>query len=306
MLKGIAAGIRCAGGRVGGRAGGGSCARSGAAGARRSPALATVAVTAFCASALVLAQDQQPSSRSGWPCNGRPDPSYFRIAEGSGGQFFLFHPSEVAESGALMAAAMAHGQTVLRAGGQLAPGLHEFAVPVDRVESLLFSLSVQCLQVAEVVRPTGAVLQAADAGVEYQQFEAGRIVTVARPEPGRWQVRLSGSRLFLAIVQARAVLSLEAPRFVPDHLPQTGVAQVLRFRLGTGAQDVSARLVTQGFQDLAAIPLRTESGDAGEEFVGDIMPRGRPFRLVVRGRDADGLQFQRVHAPLFDPALRAH
>ena len=130
------------------------------------------------------AQDQQPGSRPGWPCAGRPDPSYFRIAEGSGGQFFLFHPSEVGDSGALMAAAMSHGATVLRAGGQLAAGLHDFAVPVDRVDSLLFSLSVQCLQVAEIVRPSGAVLQAADPGVEYHQYEAGRIVTVLRPEPG--------------------------------------------------------------------------------------------------------------------------
>ena len=69
---------------------------------------------------------------------------------------------------------------------------------------------------------------------------------------------------------------------------------------------MTARLVTQGFQDLAAIPLRTESSDTGEEFVGDITPPERAFRLVVNGRDAGGIPFQRVHAPLFDPAPRAH
>ena len=68
------------------------------------PGPAAVTVLAFSVTAMAVlpgaAQDQQPGSRPGWPCNGRPDPSYFRIAEGSGGQFFLFHPSEVADSGA--------------------------------------------------------------------------------------------------------------------------------------------------------------------------------------------------------------
>jgi hypothetical protein len=268
------------------------------------PGPAAVTLVGFSVIALAGAQDQQRGSRPGWPCNGRPDPSYFRIAEGSGGQFFLFHPSEVADSGALMAAAMSHGATVLRAGGQLAAGLHEFAVPVDRVESLLFSLSVQCLQVAEIVRPSGAVLQAADPGVDYHQYEAGLIVTIPRPDPGEWRVRLSGTRLFLVSVQAKASLSVEAPRFVPEGPLQAGVARVLRFSAPADAHDVHARLVTQGFQDVAAIPLRLVRDETGEDFVGELTPPARPFRLVVTGRDPDGLFFQRVHAPLFEPAPR--
>ena len=267
------------------------------------PPPAAVALVAFSAAALAGAQDQQPGGRPGWPCNGRPDPSYFRIAEGTGGQFFLFHPSEVADSGALMAAAMSHGATVLRAGGQLAAGLHHFAVPVDRVESLLFSLSVQCLQVAEIVHPSGAVLQAADPGVEYHQYEAGLIVTIARPDPGEWRVRLSGNRLFLVTVKAKASLSVEGPRFVPDGPLQAGVARVVRFSASADARDVHARLVTQGFQDLGAIPLRIVRDETGEDFVGELTPPARPFRLVVTGRDAEGRPFQRVHAPLLDPAL---
>jgi hypothetical protein len=267
-------------------------------------ALAVIALAAWYAGALTLAQDQPPSG-PGWPCNGRPDPTYFRVAEGTGGQFFLFHPSEVAGSGALMAASMSHGATVLRAGGQLAAGLHELMVPVDRVDSLLFSISVQCLQLAEIVRPSGAVLQAAEAGVDYSQFEAGRIVTVGRPEPGRWLVRLSGSRLFLVAIQAKTALSLEAPRLVPGGPPRAGIRQVLRFRVGGDARDVTARLVTQAFQNLALVPLRVETSDTGDEFIGEVTPPVRPFRLVVSGSDADGLPFQRVHAPLFEPATPA-
>ena len=265
---------------------------------------AALTIVVVSAAAPAGAQNQQPASRPGWPCAGRPDPSYFRIAEGSGGQFFLFHPSEVGDSGALMAAAMLHGATVLRAGGQLAAGLHDFAVPVDRVDSLLFSLSVQCLEVAEIVRPSGAVLQAADPGVEYHQYEAGRIVTILRPDPGEWRVRLSGTRLFLVTVQAKGGLSVEGPRFIPDDPLEAGRARVLRFSASPEARDVHARLVTQGFQDLGAVPLRIVRDDTGEQFAGEITPPARPFRLVVTGHDGAGFPFQRVHAPLFDPAPR--
>ena len=244
------------------------------------PGPAAVAVSALAMAALAAAagaQDQQSGSRPGWPCAGRPDPSYFRIAEGSGGQFFLFHPSEVGDSGALMAAAMSHGATVLRAGGQLAAGLHDFAVPVDRVDSLLFSLSVQCLQVAEIVRPSGAVLQAADPGVEYHQYEAGSIVTVLRPDPGEWRVRIVRHPPVPRHCpgQGRSLRS-RGRGSCPEGPLQAGVARVLRFSARTDAQDVQARLVTQGFQDLAAIPLRIVRDETGEDFVGELTPPARP------------------------------
>ena len=131
-------------------------------------------VVLFIAIATTLvAQDQQPRSRPGWPCVGKPDPSYFTVAEGSGGQVFLFDPSEVSESSALMIGAMKHEETVYRAAGTLAEGVHEFSIPVDSaIESAMFSISLQCLQVVEIVRPSGDELRANDPGVEYHQFQA--------------------------------------------------------------------------------------------------------------------------------------
>jgi len=263
--------------------------------------IGAIALAASCACAVLTAQDQQPGARLGWPCAGRPDPTYFKLAEATGGQFFLFHPSEVNDSGRLMAASMTHSATVLRAGGQLSAGLHEFSARVDHVDSLLFSIAVQCLDIVEIVRPSGALLQASDPGVDYHQLEAGRIITLPHPDPGLWKVRVSGSRLFLAVIQANGALSLGTLAFEPAGSPRTGVTQVVRFRLGGGADDVHARLVTQGFKDLGAVPLRIERTDLGDEFAGEIHPPTVPFRLVITGRDADGLPFQRVHAQLFDP-----
>ena len=63
------------------------------------------------------------------------------MAEATGGQVFLFHPSEVADSSVLMAASFSHRETLFRIAGSLAEGLHEYAVPVDTaVESVVFSV----------------------------------------------------------------------------------------------------------------------------------------------------------------------
>ena len=80
----------------------------------------TMVVLFIAIATTLVAQDQQPRSRPGWPCVGKPDPSYFTVAEGSGGQVFLFDPSEVGESSALMIGAMKHEETVYRAAGTLA------------------------------------------------------------------------------------------------------------------------------------------------------------------------------------------
>ena len=41
---------------------------------------------------------QRPAARADWPCGGRVDPSYFHLAEGTGGQLLLLAPSEIADS----------------------------------------------------------------------------------------------------------------------------------------------------------------------------------------------------------------
>ena len=94
------------------------------------------AAAVFAAPILVGARQQMPNPRPGFPCGARLDPSYCRVAEGTGG----------------------HPQTIFRLAGSVNPGLHEFNVPIDStVESVLFSISVQCLQTADVVRPSGAI-----------------------------------------------------------------------------------------------------------------------------------------------------
>ena len=114
---------------------------------------------AIVAAPLVLgAQQQQPNPRTGWPCGARIDTSYFQVAEGSGGHLLLLAPEEIGDSATLLTAFGSHPQTIFRLTGALTPGVHELRVPIDRsVESVLFSTSVQCLEVAHVLRPSGSI-----------------------------------------------------------------------------------------------------------------------------------------------------
>ena len=239
-----------------------------------------------------------------------------KTAEATGGQLFLLHPSEVADSGALMAASFSHRDTLFRVAGPLADGLHEYTFDVDdAVESLLVSASVQCLQVVEIARPSGAILQAADEGVDYHQFEAGRVVVVTRPEPGPWTLRVSGSGIFFLIVQARTALSLGRVQlvrrdarspggFVPTFDPsRPGARQLVTISLDGRGTVTAARLLSGTGAPLGAVALRHD-GEGGAVDRG-IHGAGRavPDRGVAE-QVASGRPFERVHAPLLDVAGR--
>jgi von Willebrand factor A domain-containing protein 7 len=260
--------------------------------------------------------DQQPRYQPDWPCVGRPDPSYVRVAEATGGQLFLFHPSELGQSAAL-AIGNDYAETLFRVVAFLDDGIHEYAVPVDTtIETVRFSVSLQCLQIVEIARPDGVLLQAADPAVQYDQFQAGRIVSVRQPEPGVWRVRASGRGLFSLVVQGRSEVSLDAVEFVcevglpghegllPTHEPpRAGVPQMLRITVSGPVADVRARLVTSIFEDLQPLSLRALSQDDDEqELLAVVTPRPGMFRVVVTGRDERGYVVQRVHAPLFEAA----
>ena len=164
---------------------------------------------------LAGAQQQAAGPRGSWPCGARIDPSYFQVAEGTGGHLLLLAPEEIGDSATLLTALGNHSQTLLRLAGSLTLGLHEFQVPVDpSIESILFSISVQCLQVADIVRPSGAAPSGDDV-VDFSNFRAERMLIVKRPEPGMWTLRLSGSGVSGVVVQTRSSIGIADVQFAP-------------------------------------------------------------------------------------------
>jgi hypothetical protein len=251
------------------------------------------------------AQEQSSTARP-WPCGGRLDPTYFQIAEGTGGHLILVAPAEIADAAPLTVALGNHRQTVLRSAGTTNPGVHEFRFPIDSsVESVVFSISVQCLRTAVVTRPSGATLTAGDGVTELANFQAQRAFVVTRPETGIWSVRVAGSGVGGVMVQARSSLSIDSVEFAAagsrefSYAPAPGVENVVRIGLSGGGSDVQGSLVDAAFRQIAALPL-TPAGAPGS-YVSRFTPGTEGFRVRVEGKDADGVSFQRVHAPLVTP-----
>ena len=264
-------------------------------------------VLAALGAATLRAGAQQPAGNrpSAWPCGARLDLSYFRVAEGSGGHLLLLAPEEIGDSANLLLALGAHPHTVFRTAGTMQPGLHEIPIPIESsVESLLFSIGVQCLQTAQVVRPSGQLL-AGDDVTDFSNFKAEHLTVVRRPEPGIWTLRVAGSGISGLVVQAQSTLGISEVDFAAPPgttftpIPRAGVENIVRIRMGGHPKDLRAFLVNGVFERLADIAL--SAGDEPGTFVGRVNVTA-PFRVVVTGTDEQRQAFQRTSAPLLTPA----
>ena len=259
----------------------------------------------FAVPLLVTAQQQRPNTAAGWPCGARIDSSYFRVAEGTGGHLLLLAPEEIGDSATLLTAFGAHPQTILRLAGSVTPGLHEFNVAIDpSVESVLFSISVQCLQTAEVVRPSGAPAVGDDI-TNLPSFRAQHVVIVRRPEPGTWTLRVAGSGVSAVVVQAKSAIGIGRVDFAPapgttfTAIPSRGIENAVRIPMSGRIFELRASLVSGLFQQLADLPL--VAGDTEGLYMSRLTPDAESFRVLVTGTDADGFAFQRMSAPLVTP-----
>ena len=214
----------------------------------------------------VTGAQQQSSARAGWPCGARLDPSYFQGTEGTGGQLLLLAPEEMGDSATLLAAPGDHPQTIFRLAGAMNPGVHEFRVPIDSsVESVVFSISVQCLQTADVARPSGAPLAGGDGVTDLFNFRALRMMIVKRPEPGVWTLRVAGSGMAGVMVQARSALGIADVQFAAagstafTREPVAGVENSVRITISGRATQVEASLVDGAFRRVAPLPLTADA-----------------------------------------------
>jgi len=265
---------------------------------------AAFATVVSVAAAIVSGAQQQPSNtRSAWPCGGRLDPAYFQVAEATGGHLLLMAPEEIGDSTPLLTAFTGHPQTLFRLAGSVTPGLHDFQIPIDpSIESVVFSVSVQCLEAAYVLQPSG-VLAAGDDVTDLSNFRAERMVIVRRPQPGVWTVRVAGSGVAGVAVQARSPVGIaqvdfaaaQSTRFMA--LPTFGVENTLRMRISGRLAQVQGSLVSG-----VNLPLETlsmSSGDSEGTYLSRFMPDAGGFRVMIAGKDPEGFAVQRVFAPLF-------
>jgi von Willebrand factor A domain-containing protein 7 len=263
---------------------------------------------------LLAGQQQQPQSRPGWPCVGRPDPSMVQVSEGSGGQVFLLDPSEIASSATLLMARQGHDETLRRVVGELEPGVRTVDVHVDTsVAHVLFSVSLQCLQGIEIVRPSGTPVAASDLGVTWTAFQAGRQVGVDRPEAGVWKVQLAGKGLLFLVIHARASLALDDVRpvraggrpgheglFRDDAPLVPGTLRLMEIRLSPGILGPTFEMRSSEDTPLGTLPTARQQASEDEQVhLSEFLVPSTPFRVVVTGRDAAGNTVQRAQSSLF-------
>jgi hypothetical protein len=243
--------------------------------------------------ALMPAQPaQQPNPEPGWPCTGKPraiDPAFVQSAEATGGQVFLFDRAEVRGSMLLMNGRTKHPVTIARATGTV-NNYVDLRVPVDSsIESLFISVSLQCKQRVILYDPKSQDFRPDQAGGQDDVFLAGRIATIPKPEPGMWTVRLLGTGIYFAVVQAQTPLNLNRV----DIQGQTVSAQA------SSIPGMQFRLVDAADQTIQ--PLALQATQTPGIFTGQMTPPSKPFRVVAEATDAQGNTVQRLDPHLYQP-----
>jgi len=191
-----------------------------------------------------------------------------------------------------MSASRGHEELVFRAGGRLVEGSLDFDIPIDTtVESTYFFVSLQCLNAVNLVRPDGEDLHTDAPEVEYHHFEAVRMFTVKKPEPGIWKVRVAGKGFFPLIVKAKTDLKLTASTFVEGRLEakMSGAANQIGFELVS----VTGTIIEPIDLDLE------EEFEMYRTYGGEVERPSTDFRLAMTGTDRRGYRFQRVQKQLF-------
>ena len=210
-----------------------------------------------------------------------------------------------------------HPNTIFRSTGTLSTGSHEFSFPVDStVESLMVSVTLQCLQSIAIHRPSNTEVHSGEPGVDDNRFRSGQILIVAKPEAGPWRIKIAGIGLFFVVAQAKSAISLDTVEFVepggrPGHeglFPVKGPLHVseqrmLSVRMKAPQGEPTFRLVNSASETLEPVGMKAaDEGADDREYLGTLTLKHAEFRVAVEGRDEGGYAYQRVLPRLIQAA----
>jgi hypothetical protein len=204
-------------------------------------------------------------------------------------------------------------QHLLLVEGSLGGAGTTYALPVDgTIQSLTVTAHVDSAPSVVLHRPNGSTVGPADPGVTITDLATGREFTLASPEPGDWQLDLSGHGRFAA--DAVACSPVEFGRFDfeaiagrPAHQglfpipcqPLAGTVQTAVAKLLGSFDDASFVLLGEAGQTLQSISLSQGNVDTdASDFVGSLSPPSQPFRAAVTGTIGD-VPYRRVFPELF-------
>jgi von Willebrand factor A domain-containing protein 7 len=268
------------------------------------------------ASPLTFGQMQLSSNRSrpfGPDACGPADPSYIRAANETGGIPLFLHRSEAAKSFHLMREPTKNNvETVLWATGTLDGQPKTIRIPVDSVtKRITFTFSEDTKgNTLKLTQPSGGSITGSTASTEITELNCGRIATVSSPEAGEWRAEIAGTGTYWLTVQAQSDIFFVSAEFVkrggrPGHeglfriqgQPVAGTSAMLDVSLSGGATGTNEfYLVSEEGQTIQELQMHAVNS---EEFVGSVDLPPQPFRVAVKGSDANGKQYQRFFSNLF-------
>jgi len=245
---------------------------------------------------------------------GRADPTYIRTANETGGIPMFLQRTEVDKSFQLIRESTRNNvSTVFWGTASIERRPETIDIPVDSTTKRVTFTSSFARQgsTLTITTPSGGPLPR---DAEITELHCGRIVTVVGPETGIWKAAVAGQGTYWLEVQAQSDLHLLDVQFVreggrPGHegyfriegQPVVDKPAVLRVSLSpAGARTAEFFLASQSGSLLEKIPMQrtTSSGDI-DEYLGNVRLPSLPFRIAVRGVDANNTTYQRYFGSLF-------
>ena len=121
----------------------------------------------------------------------RVDPTYYRMASETGGDFYFWEPGEFASAGIVPSLG---GEPVALGYGRFQGGARQLEIPVESSAGrLVVFAGAQRKYAAQLLQPDGR--EATGAGVNRQVTKNMLLVTVNAPMPGTWRLRMRGEGL---------------------------------------------------------------------------------------------------------------
>jgi len=291
------------------------------------------------AALLILHPALVTADRAGWNEPGRApkhnqsgmlqiNTDYFNLAAATGGDFYYWAPGEFAAAAGLLNVPLASDPIALAYASSGGPFTRTTDLPIDAtISRLSIFAGAQLLESFNLLRPDGRSIEVNPAGVSVQTFRHMRIVTLIDPEPGLWQIEMSGSGSFeLAaryLSDSRHLAERNLKRidligfdfvelrgrsghqglFPLSEPPQPGTVQPCRMTLSSNIEEPIIEFVSATGTLLGEVRLEQAADVASDEFFGSCDVPDQPFRVQARGKDSEGWPFQRQTSGLTTPAV---
>ena len=245
------------------------------------------------------------------------DPTFFEVAEATGGQVFLIDTDESGSIFNLIAPLIRNNVVpVLAINATLDNQPKSYLVPVDdTISEITFSVSVENLSLVELRTPSGDLVENTLANVTITNLVRGAVYTVVDPEDGNWEITVTGNGDASISVDGQSPLALANFEFVefggrPDHEGFFALeGNPIALSNASVVADVSGEFSSASFvlRDLEGNDIVNIAAETGNEeipaqtFLGETQIPQQEFLAYAIGETASGEPFSRILPGKFTP-----